>query len=49
MKKSFWNTTVGKLAVALGKIAIGMIAKNQKRIKGTDNVKKVDDILNQIP
>jgi len=45
MKKSFWDTTVGKIAVSLGKIALGMIIKNQKGIKGTDNVKRIDDII----
>jgi len=49
MKKRFWDTTVGKIAVALSKIALGMIVKNQKGIKGTDNVKKVDEVLNNIP
>ena len=49
MKKKFWETTVGKIAIALGKVAIGMIIKNQKGIKGTENTKKVDEVLNNIP
>jgi len=49
MKKPFWKTTVGKLTIALSKIALGMIIKNQKGIKGTDNVKKVDEVLDKIP
>jgi len=49
MKKRFWETTVGRITIALGKIALGMIVKNQKGIKGTDNVKKVDEVLNNIP
>jgi hypothetical protein len=45
MKKPFWKTTVGKILDRVIIIGLGMIVKNQKGIKGTDNEKIVDDIL----
>jgi hypothetical protein len=45
MKKRFWDTTLWKVL----KVAIGMVINNQKGIKGTDNVKKIDEVLNNIP
>lgn len=49
MKKPFWETTFGKITKTVLTLGIGMIIKNQKGVKGTDNVKKVDDIINNIP
>lgn len=45
MKKPFWETVVGKILTQVIKIGLGMIVKNQKGIKNTENEKKVDEIL----
>ena len=39
----FW-----KILKEVGKIAVRMIINNQKGIKGTENEKKVDEIVNSI-
>lgn len=48
MKKPFDQTVLGRILIGLGKIALGMVIKNQKGVKGTDNEKKVDDIIDKI-
>lgn len=48
MKKSFWETTLGKITKSILTLGIGMIIKNQKGIKGTGNAKKIDDMLDKI-
>ena len=48
-KKPFWETTFGKITKSILTLGIGMIAKNQKGIKNTNNEQKVDDILKNIP
>lgn len=48
MKKPFFETTFGRILVGIGKIAISMIAKNQKGIKNTPNEKKIDDLIDKI-
>lgn len=45
MKNPFWKTTFGRILESVIKVGVGMIIKNQKGIKGTDNEKMVDDIL----
>jgi len=45
MKRKFWETTVGKIATALIKIGLGLIIKNQRGVKGTENEKRVDELL----
>lgn len=48
MKKPFWKTVFGKILKQVIIIGSGMIIKNQKGVKGTDNAKKVDDILDKL-
>jgi len=48
MKKPFWKTTLGIITKNILTLGIGMIIKNQKGIKGTDNVKKIDEVLDKI-
>ena len=48
MKKPFWKTTFGIILKSVLKLGAGMIINNQKGVKGTDNTKKVDDIVNNI-
>lgn len=48
MKKPFWKTTVGKIAIALGKTALGVILKRQKFNKTKKDEKNIDDILDNI-
>ena len=43
-KKPFFETTVGKII----KFAVGMVIKNQKGIKGTENVDKVDKVIDNL-
>ena len=48
MKKPFWKTTVGKIAISLGKMALGVILKRQKFNKTANDEKNIDDILDNI-
>lgn len=43
-KKKFFDTVIGKILLTI----LPMIIKNQKKIKGTDNEKIIDDIVNNI-
>jgi len=47
-KKRFWETTVGKIATILGKIALGSFLKKQKFNKTEKDEKRIDDIIDQI-
>lgn len=49
MKKSFWETTVGKIVVVLSKIALGSFFKSRKFNKTEKDEKRIDDIINNIP
>ena len=44
MKKPFFKTVVGRILLFIAP----MIVKNQKGIKGTPNVDKVDKVFDQI-
>ena len=44
MKKPFFKTVVGRILLFI----VPMIVKNQKGIKGTPNVDKVDKVFDQI-
>lgn len=48
MKKPFFETIIGKILIGIGKIAAGMIIKNQKGIKNTENEKRIDDLIDKI-
>ena len=45
MKKKFWDTVVGRITERIIIIAVGLVLKNRKGIKGTDNEKIVDDVF----
>jgi len=45
MKKKFWDTVVGKIIERAIVVGIGLVLKNRKGIKGTDNEKIVDDVF----
>lgn len=44
LKKPFFETVVGKILLTVA----SMIIKNQKGIKGTPNVDKVDKVFDQL-
>lgn len=48
MKKPFLESTVGRIAIAIGKIFLGKFLKKQKLNKTEKDEKNIDDILNQI-
>ena len=48
MKKPFEETTVGRIAIAIGKIFLGSFLKRQKFNKTEKDEKRIDDILNQL-
>ena len=48
MKKPFEETTVGRIAIAIGKIFLGSFLKRQKFNKTEKGEKRIDDILNQL-
>jgi hypothetical protein len=45
MKKPFWKTVIGRILERLLIVGAGMVIKNQKGVKGTENEKIIDDIL----
>lgn len=45
MKKEKWWV---RLLIKIGVIGTGMIVNNQKGVKGTENVDKVNDIVDEI-
>jgi hypothetical protein len=49
MKKKFWETTVGKIAIAIGKIALSSFLKKQKFNKTEKDNQRIDDVINNIP
>ena len=44
MKKPFFKTIVGRILLFIAP----MIIKNQKKIKGTNNADKVDNVFDQL-
>lgn len=48
MKKPFLDSTVGKIAIAIGKIFLGAFLKRQKFNKTPKDEKRIDDVINQI-
>lgn len=49
MKKPFFETTVGRILIGFGKIALGSFLKKQKFNKTPQDSKNIDDIIDKIP
>lgn len=49
MKKPFDQTVVGKIAIGLGKVLLGVFLKSRKFNKTPQDSKNIDDIINNIP
>ena len=45
MKKKFWDTVVGRITERIIVIAVGLVLKNRKGIKGTPLEDKVDEVF----
>lgn len=48
MKKSFFETTVGKILIGIGKIVLGSVLKKQKFNKVPKDEKNIDDLIDKI-